>query len=257
MNCAILAYVPPERLNSGAFIANIGHYKTDADIVLYSDCHDYVDVKIPDPTGIKKSKNKIAINNRIFLHAVEIAQQRDIKRFIYLESDCRVGCDYWDRKMFDECAHKKDMFAAGTPAVYNTLAIGDKQKNHIQSYLNCYADASGMRAPTFEAKTPRPIGCVFIMGAGAVYSTDVMADLFMGFERDANQKAITTPAFDLFVGMRCVQLFGLKAQSKLPFLTSSFSTYGNKLTTESQRIDMLKSGRFCLVHQIKSNTDCL
>lgn len=258
MSTAILAYVPNlPRLYPGSFLRNIRAFKTESPVILYSCSKQDGMEEIPDPTPIKLSKNKVAIHNLVFLAGVRIAQRENIKRFIYLEMDCRVGRDYWDREMFNEAAQHKDMFVAGTPACYNQPAMTPMQKAFISEYIGRYTDASGRTVPVFPAKTKRPIGCVFIMGAGAVYNTSVMADLFMGFERDINSKAKNVPAFDLFVGMRCVQLFGPRATNKLPFLTCSYSTYSNKFNTERDRIEMLKSGKACLIHQVKSDTDCL
>lgn len=257
MKYAILAYVPPARLNSEAFVRNLKHYKTKYPVVWYSEEPGPYIVPIPDPTSIKLSKNRVAIHNRIYLHGLEIAQKMKLKRFIYLESDCRVGCDHWDEAMFNEAEPYKDMFASGTPGVYNSKAMPHAQEISVQHYCARYTSATGFKMPVFEAKTPRPTGCLFIMGAGAVYNTAIMADLFMGFERDANQKAIQVPAFDLFIGMRCAKLFGPNAVNKLPFLTRSFSSYGSKINSESDRIDMLRTGRSCLVHQVKGNEDCI
>lgn len=260
---AILAYIPPKRMNSESFLRNLAHYKTQNTIIYYSDCNTPLSVntgkyiEIPDPTAIKMSKNRVAIHNRIFLHGLEISQRFKLKRFIYLESDCRVGCDGWDERMLSEAEQYRDMFVAGTPAIYNSKGMPHAQEIAAQHYCLRYKSSTGLGVPVFESKTKRPVGCPFIMGALAVYNTDVAADLFMGFERDAFQKAQKVPAFDLHIGIRCTQLFGARAVDKLPFLTCSFSTYGSKVNSESDRVEMLRSGRFCAVHQIKSNNDCI
>lgn len=258
MSKAILAYVPDiPRLYPDAFMNNLHAYKTENPVIFYSCSRRHGCELIPDPTPIKSSKNRVAINNLVFLAGLKIAQEKGIKRFIYLELDCRVGCDGWDKIMFDEVEQNRDMFAASTPAIYNRKAMSTHQLAYVDEYCGRYATATGMEVPVFPSKTNRPIGCVFPMGGGCIFSTAVAVDLFMGFERDSIKKAAQTPAFDLFVGLRCVQLFGAKATNKLPFLTKSFSTYSNKFTTEQQRIDMLKSGKAVMVHQVKSNNSCL
>lgn len=258
MSYATLCYVPPPRLHAESFVRNIRHYQTRWPVIWYGNCDSVPGmIAIPDPTNIKLSKNRVAIHNRIFLHGLEIAQKNKLKRFIYLEADSRVGCDFWDQEMFDEAEQYRDMFVCGSPSVYNSKAMTPKQSVAVQSYVKDYTDRTGWKVPVFEAQKQRPIGCVFIMGSVAVYNTDVMADLMMGFERDANQKAIKTPAFDLFVGMRCVQLFGINATKKLPFLTCSFSSYGSKINNESDRIEMLRTGKCIAAHQIKSSHECI
>jgi hypothetical protein len=258
MSTAILAYVPNiPRLYPDAFLRNLKAFKTDSPVILYSCSKQEGMEEIPDPTPIKLCKNRVAIHNLVFLAGVKIAQRENIKRFIYLELDCRVGRDCWDRDMLVEASQHKDMFVAGTPACYNEVAMTHAQSVSATQYIHRYTESTGLPVPVFPPKTKRPIGCVFIMGAGAVYNTSVMVDLFMGFERDINSKAKNVPAFDLFIGMRCVQLFGPRATNKLPFLTCSHSTYSNKFSTEKDRIEMLKSGKACLIHQVKSDTDCL
>lgn len=258
MSNAILAYVPDiPRLHPDAFLRNLNSYKTESEVILYSCSKRDGCELIPDPTPIKSSKNRVAIHNLVFLAGLKIAEQRGVKRFIYLELDCRVGYDYWDKAMFDEVKDCRDMFMAGTPARYNRDAMPGKQKFHTDQYCALYEEATGFKVPVFPSKVKRPLGCVFLMGAGSIMNTAVASDLFLGFEKDSISKASKTPAFDLFIGMRCVQLFGVNATMKLPFLMKSFSTYGNKVNTEKDRIEMVKSGKWALVHQIKSNNDCL
>ena len=258
MSLATLAYVPNiPRLFPDSFLRNMRAYKTEYPVIFYSCSKQEGMELIPDPTPIKSSKNKVAIHNLVFLAGLKIAQDKGIKRFLYMELDTRVGCDYWDKLMFDEAEQHRDMFVAGTPACYNYKAMTPAHRAYTDEYLSNFKNESSFEVAHFPAKTIRPLGCVFIMGSGAIYNCDVMSDLFMGYERDAQNKASKTPAFDLFIGLRCVQLFGVKAANKLPYLTKSFSTYSNKLTTEKERIEMLKSGRAALIHQVKSNTDCL
>lgn len=258
MKKAILSYVPPhERLHPESFLKNLRHYKTDIPVILYSDKPQDGMLPIPDPTPIKVSKNRIAIQNLVFLSGVEIAQKQDIERFLYLEADCRIGCDFWAEQMMEEVETNRDMFCAGTPAIFNSKAMTHAQEIAAQHYCLRYTQVTGFKVPVFEAKTPRPVGCVFIMGAGSIFNTAVAADLFLGFERDKMQKAMDKPAFDLWVGLRCVHLFGPNAVNKLPFLTRSFSSYGSKINSEQDRIDMLRTGKACLVHQVKSNVDCV
>lgn len=256
---ATLTYLPPARLNRDAFLRNLLAFKHEYPIIFYSDePQPGLDVvPIPDPTSIKRSQNRVSIHNYVYLQGLKIAQDRGLKRFLYVESDSRAGHDYWDKRIFDEAEPYKDMFAAGTPSIYQEKSMQTPQLNSVLLAANRYKAATGFSVPMFNAKKPRPLGAWFIMGSCAVYPVAISADIMMGFERDMHQKAIKTPAFDLFIGLRCLQLFGAKAVQKLPFLTSVFSTFGNKINTEQDRIEMVKSGRYSLVHQIKSNESCV
>lgn len=258
MNKAILAYIPDvSRMHPESFLRNIRHYKTDIPIILYGENSSQVDVTIPDPAPVKSSKNRVGIHNLVFLHGLEIAQKKRIDRFLYMELDCRIGCDHWAEKMFEEVEHRRDMFMAGTIACYNTKAMKPAQAKAAQDYCSEYTKATGFKVPVFEAKQPRPVGCVFIMGGASIFNTAVASDIFLGFERDLHQKAIQKPAYDLFLGMRTAQLFGANATNKLPFLTCSFSSYGSKINTEAERIEMLRTGKVCAIHQVKTNNNCI
>jgi len=259
MSYATLAYIPPARLNADAFVRNVLHFQSEYPVIWYSD-HPYPDlevIEVPDPTSIKLSRNPVALHNRIFLHGLTIAQNRKLKRFIYLESDCRVHGDGWDKRIFEEAAPHPDMFMAGTPALYNQHRFANGQKLSVTSATDAYELSTGLKVPVYNARVHRPLGCWFIMGGGSVLNTAIAADVMMGFERDSHQKAIRIPAFDLFIGLRCFQLFGALAPQKLPFLPSVFSSFGDSIKTEAERIEMVKSGSWACVHQIKTNTDCL
>lgn len=259
MNVATLAYVPSHhRLNPEAFLRNLNHWKNSHEVILYSDNpHDSSVLEIPSPDAIKASSNRVAINNLLFLQAVKICEQRGIERFIYLESDCRVCRDGWDGDMFNEASRYPDMFAAGTPAQYNRKKMPDSQKSAIDAAVSGYTRDTGFSVPSFDSRAERPLGCWFIMGGGAVYSTAIASDIFLYYEKDLASKAVQDPAFDLKFGLRCYQLFREKAVNKLPWLKCVFSTYGNKINTEKERIEMAKSGRWATIHQIKSNNDCI
>ena len=257
-NYATLCYVPKiDRLNYAAFLRNIRAYKSTYPIIFYSDEPEEGWHTINDPSPVKKSANRVGIQNLAFLEGLRIAEQHKLTRFIYLELDCRVCRDGWDADVFAEAEQYKDMFVSGTPARYNMDKATPAQSAYIKEYTDSYTDATGFKVPSFKAKLGRPLGCLFIMGGGACFNAAVTSELFMGYERAVMEKAVKAPAFDLFIGLRACQLFKEKAVTKLPFLTSVFSTYSNQINTEKQRIEMAKSGRWSILHQIKSSDDCL
>lgn len=258
MNLASYCYVPAiPRLNPDAFLRNLRAYKSTYPIHLFSEEPEDGWERIDDPSRIKSSGNKVAINNIAFLHAIRMAERDGVERFIYLELDCRVHGDGWDGAVFDEASQYKDMFAAGCYATYNRKMFTPAQAVAVDLAIAASVKATGFPVPEFNASTHRPLGCLFIMGGGGCYSTAICAELFQNYERDMFSKAVKVPAFDLQIALRCHQLFQAKAPQKLPFLTSVFSSYSNKVNTEKDRIEMVKTGRWSVVHQIKSANDCL
>jgi len=258
LNFATFCYVPKiDRLNYAAFLRNLRAYKTAYPVVLFSDEPEEGWEKIENPSEIKKSGNRVAIQNIAFLHAVRLAEKARLSHFCYLELDCRVGFDNWDYDLFITAANNPDKFCFGTYAVYNRSKFTPAQAESVNKAIWESKSITGFDVPEFTAKADRPLGALFVMGAGAVYQTAICSELFQNYERDMFGKAVKVPAFDLFIGLRCYQLFKERAPNKLGLLFNVFSSYGNKINTEKDRIQMASSGIYAIVHQIKSNNDCL
>ena len=257
-NYATLCYVPKiERLNYAAFLRNIRAYKSTYPIIFYSDEPEEGWHTINDPSPVKKSANRVGVQNLAFLEGLRIAEQHKLTRFIYLELDCRACRDNWDADLFAEAEQYKDMFCAGTPAVYNRHKFTPLQSKWVDAAIADYTAHTGFKVPEFKSKSARPLGCLFIMGGGAVFSAPIMSELFQGYERMLYDKAVSSAAFDLHIGLRAFQLFREKAVQKLPFLPACFSTYGNRINTEKERIAMARAGKHAVIHQVKSSDDCL
>lgn len=258
INYATYCYVPAiPRLNPDAFLRNLRAYKSAYPVRLYSEAAQDGMELVQDFSSVKSSQNRVAIQNAAYLNALRMAERDGVDRFIYLELDCRVHGDGWDAAVFEEASQYKDMFAAGSLASYNRKMFTPLQTKSVDAAIASSVKHTGFKVPEFQSKSTRPLGCLFIMGAAAAYQTSIMAEIFQNYERDMLGKAVKVPAFDLMVGLRCYQLFQTRAPQKLPFLTSVFSTYGNRINTEKDRIEMAKSGTHRILHQIKSNNDCL
>lgn len=255
--CTFAYYPPVHRLNPEQFKRNVDNFKSTHPVIWFSDEPLDGMIKIADPSPIKKSANRVGVNNLLFLEALKIAEREGIKRFCYLESDCRVCYDGWDGVLFEQAEKYPDMFCAGTIAVYNRHKFTPLQSKWVDAAIADYTSHTGFKVPEFKSKSARPLGCLFIMGGGAVFSAPIMSELFQGYERMLYDKAVSSAAFDLHIGLRCYQLFKERAVQKLPFLPACFSTYGNRINTEKDRIAMARSGKFAVVHQIKSSDTCL
>lgn len=260
-NVATLAYVPYlDRLWPKRFLRNLDAYQRKYPLILYSDFKDgrYSDfIHIPSPDPLKKSKNKTACQNALFLYAIKIASEQGLDRFIYLEADCRVGCDNWDAMMFN--GWRDGAVVAGTPNLFNTEAMPKEYWPMVQSYISDYTAATGLPVAQFLAneKTKRLGSCMFMMGAGAIYDTKAMLELFPNFQNCIGSYACRTAAFDLHIGLRLFQIYGAHALNHMPWLACSFSGFGNKVLDLGQRIERLRSGRACLIHQYKEKSDLL
>jgi hypothetical protein len=74
-----------------------------------------------------------------------------------------------------------------------------------------------------------------------------------GFQ--ATQLALDSKPWDLELGVRIWKQFGVEAYDMVANLKTVFSSYGNVITTEAERIAMLQDGSRRLVHQVKSDVD--
>lgn len=261
MRLASLLYVPKlDRLYPRFTLQNFRAFKTHYPIIYYSDYGGagYEDfLRIPAPDAMKQSKNKTATQNYLFLHGLRIAKELQLDRFIFLENDCRVGRDYWDSDMFDEVDHQ--FVVAGTPNLFNTQDFPKEHWPALHEYMSAYTAKTGLPVAQFlcNEKTRRLGSCMFQMGAGAVYDTERCFELFPGFETCIGSYACRTAAFDLHIGLKMFQQFGTDALKWMPFLTKSFSGFGNKVLNLEQRKERLLSGKACLIHQFKEKDDLL
>lgn len=264
MKLASLTYLPPPAFaGAGHYIRNLAKFKTRHPIVCFSE-HDYGHdvIKIRASPEVSKGSsfpdgnfNPFAINNTCFFTGLRVARSQDITHLIYLEADCRVGCDYWDEQIFEE------YFGAGRPLVgggslstynpanYSALAarrwaelVGQNVRRNVPIATYGWLGA-GKKGPTF----------VFPNGALSVVDMAWMERLFN--LDDALGIARSVTAWDMEIGRRLWDIFKEDVFDVLGHLDCIYSGYGDVLTSQEERLDMLKRGDVCAVHQIKGNVE--
>lgn len=259
MKISVLGYVPPPSFPAAeVFLANVRQFKTACPLILYSD-HPYPDtLRIKSPDGMTNrlneagEANKFAVNNLIFFTAVRIAISQGITHFIYLESDCRIGRDHWDGVILDEYFGRHEpLIVGGSMAIYNPCNGGAESARR-------WADAIGKNVrknipiPTYGWKGAADTtgSCVFVNGALGIYDVEWLKKMFD--LEDTTKTARNATAWDMQIGLELWKMFGANAYDVVGNLNSVFSSYGNTLTSEEERLQMLRSGTVVGVHQVKS-----
>lgn len=260
MKLAVVAYLPPPRVgNPQVFRENMDKFKSKYQTIYFSD-HDYPDViKIGNPEQFKDARfnngqpNTFVVSNLLFFTAVRICLKLGITHMIYMEEDSRVGKEYWDDIIFAEYFNqKKPLICGGSIVAYNPcnysaeatkrwseLVSSNKRKNYpVPTYgWKGAADNSG--------------SCVFINGSIGVYDIQWMNRLFN--INDTISMARQSTAWDMALGMAIWNQFKEESYDVVGYLKSMFSSYGNVMTTEEERMKLLRDGIFTAVHQVKSS----
>lgn len=261
---ASISYVPTRTtLHPKAFLDNIAEYKTRHEVIFYSDmpvggCR----IGMANAEVLKGHRNKVALNNFIFLRACQIAKEEGLRRFIFLETDVRVHGHDWDGKIFAEAEKHGDLVCAGTPCVWNASEMKHEMREAVNRYIADYRRESGFAPPAFSSRTKefqtRPGNhCLFIMGAGAVYDVAAMDRIFHKAWANPMETACQIQAFDLHIGLWATRVYGSACVEKMPWLKSIWSGYQNKVYDEEARKQMLLKGKVVLAHQFKCNDPIL
>jgi hypothetical protein len=262
MKLASLAYVPPPSFGcASVFHSNLRKFTTRYDLITYSD-HPWPDsIRIKNPEGIEKMMkdnvrrdgfNRWAVNNAIFMTGMRIAISEGCTHVIYLESDCRVGCDDWDATVFEEYFQLgRACIGAGTLACYNPCNYSRKAALAWEKLVSNNT-ARNMPVATYGWKgaSDRHPSCVFPNGALSVLDVGWMSGLF-NLERTI-VCATENTAWDMALGQKVWDMFKEDSFEVMGMLNSVFSSYGDILTTEEERLTWLRDGRYVAVHQVKS-----
>lgn len=255
----VTGYIPPGKIiGSEAFRLNIGRFKTRYDLILYSDVDYPGAIKLKaSPEVVKGAKypngnpNPWATNNLIFLTGLAIAKGQGYTHIIYLESDCRVGIDYWDAIVINEAFSDGEPLAAGTIVTYNCSNQGISFTRDWNLFIRDNAlkafpiSSFGGQGASVKAE---PV--VFPNGALGVYSIEwLLSKLDMS---STPTEAAKIMAWDYFIGVELVKEFGGGVFGKVKHLNSVYSGYGDIATTEEDRKGLLISGKVVACHQIKS-----
>ena len=265
MKLCSAAYLPrPDWQCAKAFVENLAKFPAVHDLLTFSE-HPWPGA-IPlrrNPEELRNSRlrdgqvNPFAINNALWLTAVQIAISKGYTHMLYLEADCRVAVPGWDDIIFDEFfSVGRPLIAGGTLIVYNPCAAGEKARLRWEELVG-RNHSKNFPTPTYGwmgAANPGP-SCVFPNGALAVYDLG-WVDRLMGISLAAAEGRIgdvaaTGTAFDKRFGEVIWDMWKEESYDVLASLTKAFSGYGEVVTTADQRKEMLRTGRYIAIHQIK------
>jgi hypothetical protein len=262
MKLGIIGYVPPPSFgNPRVFIDNLARYKHDNELLLYSDYN------WPDTLRLKGSpesiipmlearpdgtKNKWAVNNFVFLTGLALAARSGFTHIIYLESDCRVGKHHWDSIMFEEhFALKNEPLCSGTLVCWNPMSGGMASAKRWNDLICKTNKKRNFPIPTYGVgASVKSTPSIFPIGALGIYDMTWMQkffDLSKTMELAAHMHA-----WDFVIGDKIWAHFGLDSYDQVGNLQSVYSSFGDQITTEEERLGLVVSGKVTACHQVKS-----
>lgn len=254
--CATYAYLPPHRLPySEAFYNNILHFRHTHELHLFSDHKWDCAISIQDPELVKYAREDhgaqklYAVSNLLFLTALRMAHADDVTHMLYLEADCRVGCDGWDGFIFEEFAKHKGALNGGFLMVWNPSFGGRAVKVEFDKAMVRWLKNGDGFGPDIYSDRREP--CVYANGCASIINVAWAVKEF-GVENTV-QTATRISAWDLEIGRRLWAEFGPATYGKVAHLKGVFSTYADTSSTEAERIQMLRDGRALVAHQVKSS----
>lgn len=262
---ASFAYAPPKgKFCSDAFMQNLNDFPPAGEIILYSDDdwgkdvirlrnspEIFKDARFAD--GPQRGKpNPFAMHNAVFLAGLKMCKERGVTHALYLEQDCRVGRKGWDEAIFEEYFNiGRPVIVAGTISVYNPSNSGTDGLNRFYRHFG-KAPAHGVPTAIYgylSANTQGPT-CLFPNGALCVYDVAWVTSMFN--VEDQGGMATQNTAFDMAIGGSIWNAFSEDAYEVIGSLGTVLSAYGNVLTSDDMRKELLTSGKICAVHQIKN-----
>lgn len=257
----VVCYVPPSgKLNSEAFLRNVSAWQVNCPIYLYSDqLRDSVTNQIPNPEVVKNPRRWWNVNNCCFYFGLKLAIDAKLEYFLYLESDCRVRGDGWADKMFaDAIEQMPNPVIYGSPIIYEIASSGYVPLRRATEFCCKHLSETGLAVPVYGGFPFRHNQIyTYPNGALGIYHTPTMAEIFHGFDRDIGHCAMNTTAWDIEVGIRLWNKFGLEIFDRFAISHVSYSGCTDQLVTEAERKEMLMRGERVAVHQVKANEDWL
>lgn len=212
------------------------------------------------PEIIKKltvgSANHWAVNNAVFMTGMKIAVQDGYDFAIYIESDCRFGQPAWDNVIFEEHFNLGfPVVASGSLVCWNPFSSGLEVTQRWERLI-CETNERRINPrrnfpiPTYGTRdSGKP--SIFPNGALGVYDLRWIKDFF----DLSNTVKIASESFawDFLIGQKIWEKFGVQSFDVVGNLQCIFSGYSDQITTEPERLNMLRSGDVVAVHQVKSN----
>ena len=260
----VIGYLPPKRLYpTDSFLKNMADFPPSNEMVLFTDSDEFSGngiVKLAGSVEVAKTpSNKMACNNLIFFIALRIAASKRCTHILLVENDCRVNKAGWDEIIFQEFLRKNpDAICGGSLAIFNPCSFNQKA---AQKYENLIAASIKSRPVPFSVTGSSNLAefrdsCVFPNGALAIYRMDWLLKTFSqvtSSPQDYIKAAQDIVTWDYEIGKRLWNEFKENTYDKVVHIDCHYSGYGNVMTTEDERKQLLESGRIVAVHQIKSD----
>lgn len=251
----IIGYVPPPSFTGAkSFLANLAMFKRTHELLLYSE-HPYPECQVKlkgSPEWVEDAKShKFAISNALFITGMKIAVVHGLTHVIYLESDCRVGIDDWDSIMFEEFfGLPVPVVASGSLVCWNTSNAGLDVQRRWQELL-MMNPRRNFPIPTYGLPLRHAGGtpAIFPNGALGIYDLNWVTKLF-----DVNNtlECVKAHAWDFQLGEKIWNIFGVDSFDMVAHSNKIFSSYANEITTEQERLAMLRNKEVVAIHQVKS-----
>jgi len=257
MKLGVVAYLPsPGKLHSDAFFQNISKFLPRNPLYLLSEAQEWKPSRLIKNPELVGRRPAWAINNYIFLSALELARDVGLTYFLWLETDSRVGCKDFDAVVLDEFFknYPNGVSSAGSPVVWDLNSGGKDFALKVVEMAWNYQKASGLPMGFYSGKHPHDGSgaTLYVNGSCAVYETAAMLKIFdMNATVDISILAKRTTAYDLEIGRRLWNYHGPQSVNHVGWIACSYSAFGNTITTEAERLQMLADGRKVLCHQIK------
>jgi len=289
MKLGTLAYLPPRGIGTkrdpvsgvnvpicspATFLSNVRKFKTKYPVILYGDRdHDWGDdvirlygrvdegadrfAKLPNG-----QQNSFVLNNVAFFTGLRVAYRQGITHVIYLEADCRVGCDDWDAKIFDaHFKHPRHVVCTGSAVCYNPCNAGTAAMQRWCEFIGTHNKGrKNFPIPTYGWKSAADGGgsCVFVNGAGGSYDVAWLLRWFGHILNATDGSGIrklseASFAWDFQIGLNLWVDFGIAAYDMIQHTDVIYSSYGDVLSTPADRMKMLRDGKVALIHQIKGD----
>lgn len=272
----VITYLPPPSFGCAtAFHQNLTSFKTHYPLLVYSEDQSWpAAIKLrASPEFMKGSMypnntvNPWATNNLIFWTGVAIALDHGYTHMIYLESDCRMRGDGWDKVMFDEfdgaiTGNSLGKLMGGSALCYspcNRLIEGDPSAGRRfarkwQHFMHHYAHHQ-FPIPAYGGGGASEMKeqIVMINGALGVYDLAWLKTIGPKIREKTAEFCAQTTAWDYYLGRKLVEKYGESAFDYVAHLDCVYSGYGDVMFTEAERIKLLTDGRVVGVHQVKSN----
>lgn len=216
-----------------------------------------------------------AIPALVFLTAWRIAEAGWFTHFIMLEDDCRMKNrpiptalqthhepltpqHYWDTAIFSEfTASKQPLICAGSIVAYDPYNAGLEAALKFEKLVERTKKARKMPIPVYGTRpsSEHNSPVVFCNGAGACYSIEGLHLLFPERKQGGLDSVIagSVYAYDWEIGVRGWLQFGVDWYNRIGVLPSIYSSYGNVMSSQAQRLQWLEEGKFQLIHQSKRN----